>query len=201
MNKDLACLGTMVAHFLPGAWKLDSRPVDEDRQYLGVTIIKDSHYLIRLQDAGRMGKQGMIRVSGEITNFGLNWQEKRAAINAQTTSINVSYNRTPQAIADDIHRRLIPDYLVEVEKAKEDLNIYKQRIEMITVIEQAFKRVMPCLRGAGYNKRETSRRYHFYNKNYSGDLDIHNISSLSCDLKISGITPEKAIKIMALLSE
>ncbi|MGH1404354.1 MAG: hypothetical protein ACRBDL_08920 [Alphaproteobacteria bacterium] len=205
MDKDLSIIAAHVAHYLPGSWRLDRRPIDEDRRYLGVCILGDEHMCIRLQDAARMRKPGMIRISGEFPDFGLSYQERRSAgLPYQRTGINVSWTRKPQSIAADISRRLMPDYRQSLAQAKNAITIYKEKREVLNNIEYAFRKVMPDLSDYCDNRYSASRRYHFKTngaKYRTGELEVSSYGALHCDLRLSDLPVDTAMRIMALLRD
>ena len=205
MEKDLSKIAAHVAHYLPGSWRLDRRPIPEDRQYLGVCILGDNRMIIRMQDAARMRKQGMIRISGECPDFGLGYQEKRyAGVPHCAGSINVSWTRTPKSIAADIVRRLMPNYKQLLEEAEKAVLKYKEQQESLAHIESAFRQVMPNLNFYIHDQYSAQRRYHFktHEQGYrTGELSLSDYGGLHCDLNLPDLPVETAIRILALLRE
>ncbi|MGH1439755.1 MAG: hypothetical protein ACRBBR_06565 [Cellvibrionaceae bacterium] len=202
---DLLKLAAYIAHYMPDGWRVDRRPVDTDKQYQGVRILGDHYKAIRLYQSYR--SKGKVTISGECPDYGLSWQQQRHAyLPSSSPSINVSPTRNPRHIAADIQRRLLPDYEKMLVKAEEAAQRYKDRIEQIEQVEHVLRCVMPDLRDYHDNRHSTSRTYHIYRpeegSNYrSGKIETNGYGSLSCDLKLSDVSIDTAIKIMALLQE
>jgi hypothetical protein len=200
--ENLQTLGAHIAPHLPGSWRLDTRPVERDDYYRGSRIVGPDHLAIRLQAGGWRQKPGMISIYGEMPNFGLSHQECYAAGTRWVSlSINVSSSRTPQSIAGDIARRLIPDYLQAVAKNQEAAKAFKIKMETLANIEHVFSKVAPTFRRYGGQQHDTRREYCFSagGEYRSHKLTFSSYSGLSCDLELNDLSPELTIQIMALL--
>ena len=200
--KKLQLLGAQIAHYMAGSWRLDSRPIKAERHYMGVVLLGGDGLTIRLQDAARMRKQGMIYIYGEIPDFGLNHNERYSAgLERTSKSINVSWGRSAKSIAGDIQRRLIPAYIKAVAKAESQAQQFKQRMDTLKHIENVFRKITPNLRRYRGHEYETRREYAFPAKGQycSHTLVISGYGSVSCDLKLNDLTPDTAMQILALL--
>ena len=202
---ELLKLAAYIAHYMPDGWRVDRRPVDQDRQHQGVRIIGDHHKSIRLYQSYR--SKGKVTICGECPDYGLTWQQKRnACLPYGSTSINITPSRNPKHIAADIMRRLMPDYEKMLTKAEEAAQRYRNSIAEIEQVEHALRCVIPDLRDYGDNRHSTSRRYHIYRPEdggsyRSGTIEASGYGGLSCDMDLRGVSIDKAVLILALLRD
>lgn len=203
MDDDLLKIASYVAHYMVGSWRVDTRPIDEDRKHLGFCILGENLLTIRIQNAKRIGKEGMLRIYGEIPSYGLNWQGIRSAnIKRSSESINVSINKDPRIISSDIERRLIPDYLKDVINAEKELMEYQKKISNINNIENAFRQIIPSL--SQYNRRDERRREYSFRTSSnsflrSAALVLSVYDPTSCNLKLDDLPIDTAIRVLAMI--
>ena len=203
--EELLKLAAYVAHYMPKGWRVDSRPVDQDRQYQGARIIGDDYKVIRLYQ--NYHSKGKVTISGECPAYGLSWQQQRQAhLPSGSASINVSPTRNPKHIAADIVRRLLPDYEQTLIKAKEAVQRYQNAVAEIEQVEHVLRCVMPELRPYNDNSYSTSRRYTLYKLKDGGhyrsaDIQTSGYGGLSCDMELRSVSIDKAVQILALLRE
>ena len=92
-------------------------PLDEDMQHHKWAHLSYDHVIIRISNGGYQNKLQIhlngefpTSIRGELCHYG------------GPISINVSDSKTPEQIARDIEKRLLPVYLPELEKAVVQLN-------------------------------------------------------------------------------
>ena len=105
-------------------------------------------------------------------------------------SIGVSIHRPAQDIAADIKRRLLPHYLKQWPVTVQRYQDYKSQQEQIELITQTLKRVAG---GHVTGHGRGARTLHFE----GGSAEIW--SNLDVSLRLSKLTVEQAIKIVAII--
>ena len=109
-------------------------------------------------------------------------------------AINVSKNKTPRQIANDINKRLMGEYEPVYEKAVDQkLRNDKFETDRLKVVE----RLLEANKELQSFKTDKFRLRFYGAEKWRGDLKVHSEDSVSLDLSVS---PELAIKIMELLS-
>jgi hypothetical protein len=107
----LLALARSLAPFLPG-FVPDENP-DDTHEYAAKMLHADGRSLFFASKWG--GKPGQVCVSGD---FPYEWHQFRE-YKEGNYSINVSTSRTPESIAGDITRRLLPNYTPAFERRRE----------------------------------------------------------------------------------
>ena len=122
--------------------------------------------------------------NGKINIYG---RSPKRGFRFTATEINVSKDKTPEQIARDITRRLLPDYTVQFNKALEELakeDAHKNKIE----------ENKKALQAAGVRFSNGNDSGHFT----GGGVDV---SSDSIRFNLYSVTPQQALKIVKLLKE
>jgi len=99
----------------------------------------------------------------------------------------------------------LPDYEKMLINAAEKAQGYKNKIEQLGYVEHAFKSIVPDLRDYRDNTNSTERRYCFYGLEDESfrrsELTVSTYERLHCDMELSDLSIDTAIKIMALIRE
>lgn len=200
-NEALLTLAKNIAKSLPKEWQLNNDVIDRDCQ--SITIRADKDKAITLYPSYR--QKGKLTIIGVKPTYGLTQQQIRNAyLNDRMPSINVSPNRHPQSIANDIVRRLLTDYEQARIKIEEAVIRYKETIEQIEQIEKALLSAMPKIHRYSDDTHGTSRRYTTYNNKDNSTFRSISINTSTydyphCDLDITTIDIPTTIRILTLL--
>ena len=202
----LQAFGAHIAPHLSGPWRLDRRPVDEDRLHCGVVILGPDHLALRLQDGERLGHKSMIRIAGQIPDFGLSYEERRAVgvYASSSGGINVSWHRSPQSIAGDITRRLMPalcgGHSSGAETCPSSLEPVWQRSGMLSRLYAGSCRICAI---TAPNQFEMQRRYSFPGEGEyrTHKLELSGYNGVRCDLELRDLDPDMTVRILVLLRE
>ena len=130
--------------------------------------------------------QAKITISGSIPNPdpAINWTV------GSGDSIHVSVSRGPKAIAAEIKRRLLPSYLVSLEKGikrRAEATEYRDRV-------QSNKQAMLAAFGLTERKHDSPESFYLPSSNRPGYGDCQ-VSGDSVTLKLCSIPPAMALRI------
>lgn len=112
---------------------------------------------------------------------------------SRADKINVSMTKTPEQVAKDIERRLMPEYLLRLAKIKKRIdesdNYHLSRQETIKQIAKAT--------GFEISTHVEDGAIYFYDDGLS--IDVKPRSGHKVDISIGGLSSEKAIQVLKLL--
>jgi hypothetical protein len=134
-----------------------------------------------------------LHISGEFP------KDHHLGYNVSRPSINVSPAKTPEQIAKDIRRRLMPEYLPlwkqakEQEQARNTFEAEQARLsdELYLLFPAGIAR-----RGNGYDAKNKTISFHL--ENGYGDIDASNDS---CSMKLRSIPSKLAKAIVGLIAK
>lgn len=112
---------------------------------------------------------------------------------SRADKINVAMTKTPDQIAKDIERRLMPEYLLRLAKVQERIssndNYHSSRQETIKEIASAT--------GFEVSTHVEDGAIYFYDDGFT--IDVKPYSGKEVEIKLSGVSKDNAIQILKLL--
>lgn len=189
--RTLEAMATNVATLLGNGWRLES--VDEWGHYC--KLVDDKGHSIHINNGTR--KEGRYSISGGYPSDehgrNLDYVRRAAGHNVELPKITVAWSRNPEAIAKDIIRRFLPDYLALYAKAEEkqrETNAYHNAAQATAKRIQA---AAPGSRvyGDGLDRVDLYR-------NEGGRFEAECFDD-RVNLKISSVPTDKAEAIIRLL--
>jgi hypothetical protein len=173
------------------------KPMDEPYPTQYITGPNEAELSIRIETYG--ARKGRVEVSGNF-HIGRNRQfvdvrEWNGSERTKLPEISVASERGAQAIAKEIKRRFLPEYLPLLAKAiarRDESNTYedKSRANLATLAAIVNARV-PA-------ERDRTSTSFYHNDRAYGDIQV---SGDSVTLKLSSLSVEQAKQILALVKE
>ena len=168
-------------------------PSDEDMRWHKYSHLTKEHQKIRISN-GAYQEEHKLHISGE---FPRTIKGEVGRYGESKSSINVSDSKTPEQIARDIEKRLLPIYLSELEEAVTQVNrtnIYHQKRQaniqkMADYFQVEFKED---------NSKEPSIYVCDRMKGLSSRIRVYGEDTVKFELEL---TPEMAIRVLNLLKE
>lgn len=167
-------LAVAVAPLLTGAWRFNCKASESDGWADRLTISDDSEpgRVILFAPFSKSGEK-RIEIYGRLPKYVYG--------SFSTDHMTVSESRSPLAIAHDINRRLIPDYLKKWDEQKAAINRHqREAAEHLQKIELV-RRAVVKLRGE-YGREITSNESNFTFK--GGSLRMHPGGGIEPELKL-----------------
>jgi hypothetical protein len=196
-NEELVELTKAIAKELGNAWTF--KPMDEPYPTQYITGPNEAELAIRIETYG--SRKGRIEVHGNF-HIGHNrefidvreWNHSTSE-RCKLPEISVAGNRGAAAIAKEITRRFLPEYLPLLQKAidkRDAANSYEDKCRKnLTLLAGIVNADVPTERD-----RTTASFYH--NDKAYGDIQV---SGDSVTLKLSSLTMEQAKRILTQLTE
>ena len=187
----------VVAAYLSG-WRLDQRDLNRLRLINGKLSIS-----IR---PGSGAERGRWLMNGNAPL----WVDRRPTgfhymLNGvDEPRISVNASRAARSIANDIEKRLIPNYVKLYDQALTVIDAQKKKLSWCDQITTLIQRVVGAqyyCNGRRQMQYETQRKVSwgsYQSPSGNGEAVINSYNGGSIDLRISGLAPDKAIKLLAL---
>ena len=121
--------------------------------------------------------------------------------------IGVSASRAARAIANDIERRLLPNYTALYDQALTAIEAQQKQLAWCDHITALIQRMLGAklpYNGRSQAKYETQRRLSwgsYQDPNGSGEVTISAYNGGSIDLTLSDLPPDKVIKLLAFYQQ
>jgi len=175
------------------------KPLDEPYPTQYISGPKEAELAVRVETYG--SRKGRIEVHGNF-HIGRNrefidvreWNHQTSE-RCKLPEISVAGNRGPQAIAKEIKRRFLPEYLPLLQKAiekRDAANSYEDKCRQnLTVLAKIVNARVP-------EERDRTTTSFYHNDKAYGDIQV---SGDSVTLKLSSLTMEQAKQILTLISE
>lgn len=114
---------------------------------------------------------------------------------SRKTRISVAKNRGAKAIALDLERRLIKNYMPMLKEAKRLISEQEAKLAELHNIEYLLKSILQAKTLGPNNKNESSRRMYFE----KGELTVDLYSGGKIGMKLNNLTYEEGITISSLI--
>lgn len=171
--------GELIALHLGRPWKFNA--LDEPSDHCFELIDGEGRSLFFRKEYGSAKKY---RIHGTFK------AAKTGRHSRKCPSIGVSYERDAKAIARDVARRLLPEYLIAFDNAVLDYHDAQAREAKKELVKQALLKVT-----GGYCVAHRGDSVFFK------DGEARCIGGVRVDLELKDLTPDQAIRIAAMVTE
>lgn len=179
-----------VAPLIDGAWRYNIRASEYERYWTRYTLTDDTNTgrQIWFKDISKNG-DSRLSVTGKLpSNFG-RWESCH--------SITVSQSRSPIAIARDINRRFLAEYLEKWHNRQKGVDAFNAETETHFQRIELVRRITTDFRGQyGHRIESTTTNFNFA----GGSVVLHRGNNWNADLKLD-LSFEETIQVLHFVKQ